>query len=130
MTTTCYQHFFSVYTNSISDNINIILYSGFTEELVDLLQAKDDSLVVRSPTSSHKYLKIFFQDIKAAALRTLTSIVHLDCRDRTPRLGTIVDVTGVSQYHGFLPVLVRRCIDSMTSSKDTGKSMSLSTKLK
>lgn len=57
------------------------------------------------------------QDIKAAALRTLTSIVHLDCRDRTPRLAAIVDVTGVSQYHGFLPVLVRRCIDNMATTK-------------
>nr|XP_026689880.1 E3 ubiquitin-protein ligase HUWE1-like [Ciona intestinalis] len=92
-----------VYTNSVSENIGSILYSGFTEELVDLLQVKDNTLV----------------DIKAAALRTLTSIVHLDCRDRTPRLGAIVDVTGVSQYHGFLPVLVRRCIDSMTSTKKT-----------
>uniref|UniRef100_F6XN27 HECT-type E3 ubiquitin transferase n=1 Tax=Ciona intestinalis TaxID=7719 RepID=F6XN27_CIOIN len=91
-----------VYTNSVSENIGSILYSGFTEELVDLLQVKDNTLV----------------DIKAAALRTLTSIVHLDCRDRTPRLGAIVDVTGVSQYHGFLPVLVRRCIDSMTSTKN------------
>ncbi|XP_076800643.1 E3 ubiquitin-protein ligase HUWE1-like isoform X1 [Clavelina lepadiformis] len=89
-----------VYMSSVSDVTNV-LYSGFTEELVDLLQVKDNSLV----------------DIKAAALRTLTSIVHLDSRDRTPRLGTIVDVTGVSQYHGFLPVLVRRCIDSMTNKK-------------
>uniref|UniRef100_H2YZN3 Uncharacterized protein n=1 Tax=Ciona savignyi TaxID=51511 RepID=H2YZN3_CIOSA len=91
-----------VYTNSVSENIGSILYSGFTEELVDLLQVKDNTLV----------------DIKAAALRTLTSIVHLDCRDRTPRLGAIVDVTGVSQYHGFLPVLVRRCIDSMTKNPE------------
>ena len=64
---------------------------------------------------------IYVQDIKAAALRTLTSIVHLDCRDRTPRLGAIVDVTGVSQYHGFLPVLVRRCIDSMCSKKQNNQ---------
>nr|CAB3254981.1 E3 ubiquitin-protein ligase HUWE1-like [Phallusia mammillata] len=92
-----------VYTNSVADNVSSILYAGFTEELVDLLQVKDNTLV----------------DIKAAALRTLTSIVHLDCRDRTPRLGAIVDVTGVSQYHGFLPVLVRRCIDSMSATKKT-----------
>ena len=62
------------------------------------------------------------QDIKAAALRTLTSIVHLECRDRTPRVSTVVDATGVAQYHGFLPVLVRKCIQKMTEKKsDPGK---------
>ena len=52
-----------------------------------------------------------FQDIKAAALRTLTSIIHLE---RTPRLNNIIDATGASSYHGFLPVLVRKCIQHMT----------------
>lgn len=53
---------------------------------------------------------IFFQDIKAASLRTLTSIVHLE---RTPKLSNIIDCTGTASYHGFLPVLVRNCIQAM-----------------
>lgn len=69
-------------------------------------------------------LKLIWQDIKAAALRTLTSIVHLECRDRTPRVGTVVDATGVAQYHGFLPVLVRRCIKKMTDkTSDYGRDL-------
>lgn len=31
------------------------------------------------------------------------------------RLSTIIDVTGASSYHGFLPVLVRSCISTLTS---------------
>lgn len=50
------------------------------------------------------------QDIKAASLRTLTSIVHLE---RTPKLSSIIDCTGTASYHGFLPVLVRTCIQAM-----------------
>lgn len=53
---------------------------------------------------------ILFQDIKAASLRTLTSIVHLE---RTPKLSNIIDCTGTASYHGFLPVLVRNCIQAM-----------------
>lgn len=51
-----------------------------------------------------------WQDIKAASLRTLTSIVHLE---RTPKLSNIIDCTGTASYHGFLPVLVRNCIQAM-----------------
>jgi E3 ubiquitin-protein ligase HUWE1 len=31
------------------------------------------------------------------------------------RLNTIIDVTGAASYHGFLPVLVRNCITSLTT---------------
>lgn len=53
---------------------------------------------------------LLLQDIKAASLRTLTSIVHLE---RTPKLSNIIDCTGTASYHGFLPVLVRNCIQAM-----------------
>lgn len=43
-------------------------------------------------------------------MRTLTSIVHLE---RTPKLSSIIDCTGTASYHGFLPVLVRNCIQAM-----------------
>lgn len=56
------------------------------------------------------------QDIKAASLRTLTSIVHLE---RTPKLSNIIDCTGTASYHGFLPVLVRNCIQAMIGEQAT-----------
>jgi E3 ubiquitin-protein ligase HUWE1 len=71
-----------------------LLYNGFIEELVDILQLE-----------GHDFI-----DIKSAALRTLTSVVHLD---RNSRLSTIIDATETSSYHGFLPVLVRNCIQSL-----------------
>ena len=71
-----------------------VLYSGFVEEIVDLLKLNNDDVS-----------KLI--EIKAAALRTLTSIVHFDC---PPRLSSIIDATGSSEYHGFLPNLIRNCI--------------------
>lgn len=71
-----------------------LLYNGFIEELVDILQLEGDNYI----------------DIKSAALRTLTAVVHLD---RNSRLSTIIDATETSSYHGFLPVLVRNCIQSL-----------------
>uniref|UniRef100_S4RFL5 DUF908 domain-containing protein n=1 Tax=Petromyzon marinus TaxID=7757 RepID=S4RFL5_PETMA len=83
-----------VYSNALQESTNSILYNGLIEELVDLLQIPDKHLM----------------DIKAASLRTLTSIVHLE---RTPKLSSIIDCTGAASYHGFLPVLVRNCIQAM-----------------
>ncbi|XP_059588545.1 E3 ubiquitin-protein ligase HUWE1 isoform X3 [Alligator mississippiensis] len=83
-----------VYSNALQESANSILYNGLIEELVDVLQITDKQLM----------------DIKAASLRTLTSIVHLE---RTPKLSSIIDCTGTASYHGFLPVLVRTCIQAM-----------------
>ncbi|GFY42597.1 e3 ubiquitin-protein ligase HUWE1 [Trichonephila inaurata madagascariensis] len=84
-----------VYCNAVPDNVNSLLYNGLIEELVDVLELQDSNLI----------------EIKAAALRTLTSIIHLD---RNPKLNAIIDATGAASYHGFLPVLVRNCIQSLT----------------
>ena len=43
---------FTVYANSMADNVNSLLYSGFIEELVDVLEIKTNNLVVRD----RKYL--------------------------------------------------------------------------
>ncbi|XP_043315720.1 E3 ubiquitin-protein ligase HUWE1 isoform X8 [Cervus elaphus] len=83
-----------VYSNALQESANSILYNGLIEELVDVLQITDKQLM----------------EIKAASLRTLTSIVHLE---RTPKLSSIIDCTGTASYHGFLPVLVRNCIQAM-----------------
>jgi len=37
----------------------------------------------------------------------------------------IIDVTGASSYHGFLPVLVRTCITTLTSPQPDGQSFPL-----
>ncbi|XP_048739045.2 E3 ubiquitin-protein ligase HUWE1-like isoform X5 [Ostrea edulis] len=84
-----------VYSNAIQENMNSLLYAGLIEELVDIVELKDNTFV----------------EIKAASLRTLTSIIHLE---RNPKLNNIIDATGASSYHGFLPVLVRSCIQHMT----------------
>ncbi|KAK3600176.1 hypothetical protein CHS0354_039470 [Potamilus streckersoni] len=83
-----------VYSNAMQENMNALLYPGFIEELVDLIELKEAHLV----------------EIKAASLRTLTSIIHLE---RNPKLTNIIDATGAASYHGFLPVLVRTCIQHM-----------------
>jgi E3 ubiquitin-protein ligase HUWE1 len=84
-----------VYCNAMSmqDNFNGI-YNGFIEELIELLQLDQAGLL----------------EIKAAALRTLTSVIHLD---HTAKLINIIDVTGAASYHGFLPTLVRSCIQAL-----------------
>lgn len=58
-----------VYSNSLQENINSLLYPGFLEELVELLEMREPHLV----------------EIRAAALRTLTSIIHLDRNPHFPK---------------------------------------------
>jgi len=38
-------------------------------------------------------------------------MIHLE---RDPKLSAIIEATGASTYHGFLPSLVRECIASLT----------------
>jgi E3 ubiquitin-protein ligase HUWE1 len=78
---------------------DISKFPGLLEELVELLEMKGEHLT----------------EIKAAALKSLTAIIHLDRNPNFPKLSTIIDVTGAASYHGFLPVLVRSCIASLTS---------------
>ena len=79
------------------------MYSGLLEELVEVLEMSGGRLM----------------EIKAAALKALTSIIHLDRNPNFPKLNTIIDVTGAASYHGFLPVLVRNCITSLTAPAPT-----------
>ena len=39
-----------VYSNAIQDNVNMLLYNGLIEELVDILEVKDAKLLVSSNT--------------------------------------------------------------------------------
>ncbi|XP_012277229.1 E3 ubiquitin-protein ligase HUWE1 isoform X2 [Orussus abietinus] len=99
-----------VYSNALQENAHNLLHAGILEELVELLELPHPHLV----------------EIRAAALRTLTSIIHLDRNPHLPkkpgsRLNMIIDVTGASSYHGFLPVLVRTCITTLTSPQPDGQ---------
>ena len=95
-----------IYSNQLTDNIQALLYSGLLEELVEVLEMKGKHLM----------------EIKAAALKALTSIIHLDRNPNFPKLNTIIDVTGAASYHGFLPLLVRNCIVALTSSTSSSSS--------
>eukprot|EP00794_Sanderia_malayensis_P006098 gene6098-6802_t len=85
-----------VYSNA-TDQVNSLVYDGFVEEIVNTLELQ------------HEGNALF--EVKASCLKTLTAIIHLD---RNPRLNTIIEYTGASSYHGFLPTLVRKCISQMT----------------
>lgn len=65
--------------NALRDSVNSLIYTGLVEELIHVLQLKDERLM----------------ETKAAALRTLTSIIHLD---RNPKLNLIIDATGAASY--------------------------------
>ena len=83
-----------VYSNAMTLQENFsVLYNGFIEELVEVLELKDNHLF----------------EIKTAAIRTLTSVIHLE----HTKLNSIIDITGASSYHGFLPSLVRSCIQAL-----------------
>lgn len=58
-----------VYSNALAENAHALLYSGILEELVELLEIPSPNLV----------------EIRAAALRTLTSIIHLDRNPHYPK---------------------------------------------
>ncbi|XP_076261399.1 HECT, UBA and WWE domain containing E3 ubiquitin protein ligase 1 isoform X2 [Rhynchophorus ferrugineus] len=100
-----------VYSNAIQESPSNLLYNGILEELVEVVELQNPKLT----------------DIRCAALRTLTAIIHLDRNPQFPnrrpgsRLSNIIDVTGAGQYHGFLPVLVRNCISSLTSQRENNE---------
>ena len=65
----------------MTDNVQSLLYNGLLEELVEVLEMNGGRLM----------------EIKAAALKALTSIIHLDRNPNFPKLNTIIDVTGASR---------------------------------
>ncbi|XP_037724903.1 E3 ubiquitin-protein ligase HUWE1 isoform X3 [Drosophila subpulchrella] len=93
-----------IYSNALQDNTDKVLYAGFGEELCELIDKEDVHLV----------------EIRAAVLRTLTSMLHFDRNPNVPsragsRLMKIVHYTGAERQGGTLPLLVRDCIDNLTT---------------
>lgn len=98
------RYFLQFFRPKVHISILMCIFSNVSDAVLS-------SLVFRFLFSEMVNLTLFApQDIKAASLRTLTSIVHLE---RTPKLSNIIDCTGTASYHGFLPVLVRNCIQAM-----------------
>ncbi|XP_017050710.2 LOW QUALITY PROTEIN: E3 ubiquitin-protein ligase HUWE1 [Drosophila ficusphila] len=93
-----------IYSNALQDNTDKVLYAGFGEELCELIDKEDVHLV----------------EIRAAVLRTLTSMLHFDRNPNVPsragsRLMKIVHYTGAERQGGTLPLLVRDCIENLTT---------------
>ncbi len=94
-----------VYSGAIQEHANNLLYDGLIEELVDVLTVKDTA-VTSQPIPP-------FPEIKAASLKTLTAIIHLE---KTNKLTEIIETTQAANYHGLLPTLVRKCVDHLIDS--------------
>ena len=90
-----------VYSGAIQEHANNLLYDGLIEELVDVLTVKDSTSTMPIPP---------FPEIKAASLKTLTAIIHLE---KTNKLTEIIETTQAANYHGLLPTLVRKCVDHL-----------------
>ena len=58
-----------IYSNALQENADKVLYSGFGEELCELIDKNEPYLI----------------DIRAAILRTLTSMLHFDRNPNVPR---------------------------------------------
>ena len=74
-----------IYSNQLTENIQSLLYSGLLEELVEVLEMPDSRLM----------------EIKASALKSLTSIIHLDRNPNFPKVrfsGNFVEW----KYPGYL----------------------------
>ena len=92
-----------VYSGAIQEHANNLLYDGLIEELVDVLTVKDTAAAGAQPIPP-------FPEIKAASLKTLTAIIHLE---KTNKLTEIIETTQAANYHGLLPTLVRKCVDHL-----------------
>uniref|UniRef100_A0A1A9ZLS0 HECT-type E3 ubiquitin transferase n=1 Tax=Glossina pallidipes TaxID=7398 RepID=A0A1A9ZLS0_GLOPL len=92
-----------IYSNALQDNVERVLYTGIGEELCELIDRQDKHLI----------------DIRAAVLRTLTSMLHFDRNPNIPRPGSrlskIIYYTGAERQTGMLPRLVKDCISNLTS---------------
>lgn len=62
-----------VYSNALQENADSLLHAGLLEELVELMELPHAHLV----------------EMRAAALRTLTSIIHLDRNPHFPKYAKI-----------------------------------------
>ena len=100
-----------MYSGATNDVVDPLLYQGFVEELVEVLEMKQGSLHVSDILDTMYLHGDMMQEVKAGCLRTLTAMIHLE---RDPKLSAIIEATGASTYHGFLPSLVRECIASLT----------------
>ena len=98
-----------VYSGAIQEHANNLLYDGLIEELVELLTVKDSNPSQASQPQPQQPIPPY-PEIKAASLKTLTAIIHLE---KTNKLTEIIETTQASSYHGLLPTLVRKCVEHL-----------------
>ena len=72
-----------IYSNQLTENIQSLLYSGLLEELVEVLEMPD-----------HRVM-----EIKASALKSLTSIIHLDRNPNFPKVRYIKFTTYSKKFN-------------------------------
>ncbi|KAJ7352889.1 E3 ubiquitin-protein ligase huwe1 [Desmophyllum pertusum] len=103
--TTCY----SVPTDkqvNLFSRIRLAKHFPVYEKRLQCIQARLQAISVLLYSNSTQDV-----DIRTAAIRTLTALVHMEC---SPRVNTVIDCTGLASYHGFLPTLTRNCIQALT----------------
>uniref|UniRef100_A0A1I7TFV2 HECT-type E3 ubiquitin transferase n=3 Tax=Caenorhabditis tropicalis TaxID=1561998 RepID=A0A1I7TFV2_9PELO len=100
--------------------VSSLLYSGFIEEIVQLLKFAQSS--TQQDHSLH-------DAIQTEALSTLCSIVTYE---KEPKIAQILEALSASSYHGFLSVMTRQIVDELKTDslgKPGKSSVSLATSL-
>lgn len=74
-----------MYSVAPSEVVDPLIYTGFVEELVEILEVKEPLMVSQPVIGTHTAMFYFNigaldskQEIKAAVLRTLTAIIHFE----------------------------------------------------
>lgn len=108
-------------TGTDENTVSSLLYSGFIEEIVELLKS-DREADVHPEQGLH-------DGIQTEALSTLCSIVTYE---KEPKITQILEALSAGSYHGFLSVMTRQIVDELKSNslgKPGKPSVSLATAL-
>ena len=94
-----------IYSNQLTENIQSLLYSGLLEELVEVLEMPDSRLM----------------EIKASALKSLTSIIHLDRNPNFPkvRMQSVLKVPSVLIKITVNPIMLHSTVKYKTNPYET-----------
>lgn len=103
------------------NTVNSLLYSGFIEEIVELLKSEREADTMKDHN--------LHDSIQTEALSTLCSIVTYE---KEPKVPQILEALSAGSYHGFLSVMTRQIVDELKSNnlgKKGKPSVSLATAL-
>lgn len=102
-------------------NSHILILWKFVPRRYALSPVSYISIGIHISQSEQKSLFDFLKIISLAICLLTISYDFFFIRKPGSRLNMIIDVTGASSYHGFLPVLVRTCITTLTSPQPDGQ---------